>query len=87
MAKKRPKMVDGKEIGSCEFHAEFGELEEEKGGFETAVKEDNVVRIGREAPDFELSSFHNGRFESIKLSNYRGKWVLLCFYPGDFTFV
>ncbi|HID02876.1 MAG TPA: redoxin domain-containing protein, partial [Desulfobacterales bacterium] len=26
-------------------------------------------------------------FINIKLSDYLGKWVLLCFYPGDFTFV
>jgi peroxiredoxin (alkyl hydroperoxide reductase subunit C) len=26
-------------------------------------------------------------FKNIKLSDYRGKWVVLCFYPGDFTFV
>jgi peroxiredoxin (alkyl hydroperoxide reductase subunit C) len=28
-----------------------------------------------------------GAFTSVKLSDYLGKWVLLCFYPGDFTFV
>jgi hypothetical protein len=32
-------------------------------------------------------AYHNGRFVSVKLSEYLGKWVLLCFYPGDFTFV
>lgn len=46
-----------------------------------------IVRIGKPAPDFEASAFYKGGFENIKLSNYRGKWVLLCFYPGDFTFV
>ncbi len=45
------------------------------------------VRIGQEAPDFEATAFHEGRFTKVKLSDYRGKWVLLCFYPGDFTFV
>jgi alkyl hydroperoxide reductase subunit AhpC len=29
----------------------------------------------------------DGGFKNIKLSDYRGKWVVLCFYPGDFTFV
>ena len=28
-----------------------------------------------------------GKFINVKLSDYLGKWVLLCFYPGDFTFV
>jgi len=45
------------------------------------------VRVGQEAPDFELSTYVDGGFKNIKLSDYRGKWVVLCFYPGDFTFV
>lgn len=46
-----------------------------------------MVRVGKEAPDFETSAYVNGGFENIKLSDYRGQWVTLCFYPGDFTFV
>lgn len=42
---------------------------------------------GKEAPDFEAKAFADGGFKNIKLSDYRGKWVVLCFYPGDFTFV
>lgn len=45
------------------------------------------ARVGREAPDFEANAFVEGGFKRIKLSSYRGKWVVLCFYPGDFTFV
>jgi len=45
------------------------------------------VSVGKEAPDFEAGAFHNGGFKNVKLSDYRGKWVFLCFYPGDFTFV
>ena len=45
------------------------------------------VMVGKEAPDFEATAFHGGGFASIKLSSFRGKWVFLCFYPGDFTFV
>jgi peroxiredoxin (alkyl hydroperoxide reductase subunit C) len=45
------------------------------------------VTLGKEAPDFEATAFHEGGFKNIKLSSYRGKWVFLCFYPGDFTFV
>jgi len=45
------------------------------------------VTIGKEAPDFEASAFVDGGFKNVKLSDYRGKWVFLCFYPGDFTFV
>lgn len=45
------------------------------------------VMVGKEAPDFEASAFHGGGFKNVKLSDFRGKWVFLCFYPGDFTFV
>lgn len=45
------------------------------------------ARVGREAPDFETSAFADGGFKKVKLSSFRGKWVVLCFYPGDFTFV
>ena len=46
------------------------------------------ARFGREAPDFEANAFFAGEgFKSIRLSSYRGKWIVLCFYPGDFTFV
>ena len=45
------------------------------------------AQVGKEAPDFELTAYHEGGFKNVKLSEYRGKWVLLCFYPGDFTFV
>lgn len=47
----------------------------------------NMVKLGKLAPDFEVPAYHNGEFTTAKLSDYRGKWVLLCFYPGDFTFV
>lgn len=46
-----------------------------------------TVMVGKEAPDFEASAYHDGGFKNVKLSSFRGKWVFLCFYPGDFTFV
>jgi peroxiredoxin (alkyl hydroperoxide reductase subunit C) len=47
-----------------------------------------MARVGKEAPDFEASAYIAGEgFKNVKLSSYRGQWVLLCFYPGDFTFV
>jgi hypothetical protein len=45
------------------------------------------VQVAQKAPDFEAPAFHEGKFISIKLSESLGHWVLLCFYPGDFTFV
>jgi hypothetical protein len=46
-----------------------------------------LARVGQQAPDFEASALVDGGFKNIKLSDYAGKWVVLCFYPGDFTFV
>ena len=55
----------------------------------TAVKkEQNMIQVGQKAPDFTAPGYHKGAFvNDIKLSDYLGKWVVLCFYPGDFTFV
>jgi hypothetical protein len=46
-----------------------------------------MIQVGRPAPDFEAPAYHKGEFTSVKLSDHLGKWVVLCFYPGDFTFV
>jgi hypothetical protein len=47
-----------------------------------------LARVGREAPDFEANAYvENFGFKPIKLSDYKGHWIVLCFYPGDFTFV
>jgi peroxiredoxin (alkyl hydroperoxide reductase subunit C) len=45
------------------------------------------ARVGQKAPDFQAPAYHKGKFTSVKLSDHFGKWILLCFYPGDFTFV
>ena len=46
-----------------------------------------MIQVGKEAPDFELEGFVDGRFIRMRLSDYRGKWVVLFFWPLDFTFV
>lgn len=46
-----------------------------------------TARVGQKAPDFTAPAYYRGGFTSVKLSDYLGKWVMLCFYPGDFTFV
>lgn len=45
------------------------------------------VLVGRQAPDFKADAVVNGDFREIRLSEYRGKYVVLFFYPADFTFV
>ncbi len=47
----------------------------------------SMVRVGKPAPDFVAPAFYQGKFVNISLAEFKGKWVLLCFYPGDFTFV
>jgi hypothetical protein len=47
----------------------------------------SMIKVGKKAPDFSAPAFFNGKFVNINLSEYLGKWVVLCFYPGDFTFV
>jgi len=46
-----------------------------------------MIMVGQKAPDFAAPAYHKGEFTSVKLSDYLGKWVVLCCYPGDFTFV
>ena len=46
-----------------------------------------MIKVGQKAPDFSAPAYHKGKFVEVKLSEYLGKWVILCFYPGDFTFV
>lgn len=46
-----------------------------------------MIQVGKPAPDFVAPAYHQGAFTSVKLSDQLGKWVVLCFYPGDFTFV
>lgn len=46
-----------------------------------------AYEVGSPAPPFTLEGVLNQEFKSIRLSDYRGKWVVLFFYPGDFTFV
>ena len=43
--------------------------------------------VGGRAPDFTATMFHQDKFKQIKLSALKGKWVILAFYPGDFTFI
>ena len=46
-----------------------------------------MIQVGQEAPDFELEALSDGDFKKVRLSSYRGKWVVLFFWPLDFTFV
>ncbi|MHB8651574.1 MAG: redoxin domain-containing protein [Minisyncoccota bacterium] len=62
--------------GSCE------DCEGGCGGCDTAS-----VEIGHQIPDIETQAYHKDEIHTVKLSDYRGTWLVLFFYPGDFTFV
>ena len=54
----------------------------------TTMKPPMAARVGCSAPDFEATAYLAGKgFAPVKLSDYKGRWIVLCFYPGDFTFV
>ena len=46
-----------------------------------------MIKINSEAPDFEAEVYVDEQIKKINLSDFRGKWVILFFYPADFTFV
>lgn len=46
-----------------------------------------AVKVGETIPDFTLKAFHDEDVKDISLASNRGKWLILFFYPADFTFV
>jgi alkyl hydroperoxide reductase subunit AhpC len=45
------------------------------------------IRIGQDAPEFALQGVVGDKCKDISLRDYKGKWVVLFFYPLDFTFI
>ncbi len=48
---------------------------------------EGCLRVGQPAPDFMATAVYDQEFKTVKLSDYRGRYVVLFFYPLDFTFV
>ncbi len=48
---------------------------------------EGCIRVGQEAPDFTATAVFDQEFKTIKLSDYRGQYTVVFFYPLDFTFV
>jgi peroxiredoxin (alkyl hydroperoxide reductase subunit C) len=46
-----------------------------------------MVQVGQKAPEFKAEAVVDKQFKDVSLAEYRGKWVVLFFYPLDFTFV
>lgn len=45
------------------------------------------VRVGQPIPDYEFEAYYKGDTRSMKFSDFRNKWLVVMFYPADFTFV
>jgi NADH-dependent peroxiredoxin subunit C len=45
------------------------------------------VKVGHPVPDYEFAVFQDDAVKKVRLSDYKGKWLVLFFYPADFTFV
>lgn len=48
---------------------------------------DSPLSVGDTLPDFDFEVYQDGKIEWKSLNDYSGKWVVLFFYPADFTFV
>ena len=46
-----------------------------------------MLTINEKIPDLELEAYHNDEIKKIRLSEHSGKWLVLIFYPADFTFI
>src|SRR3989344_2125440 len=58
------------------------------GGFHDPVRDyTSQVKVGEVVPDFEFEAYQKDEIKKLSLSTLRGKWVVLVFYPADFTFI
>ena len=46
-----------------------------------------MIKIGEKVPEFETDVFHDEQIKKVKLADFKGKWLVVIFYPADFTFV
>ena len=46
-----------------------------------------MIKVGQPVDEFKMAAFQNDEINEVKLSDYKGKWVVIAFYPADFTFV
>jgi len=83
-------MIEKPELGCARpLGGPVGQSEEKRESEtpETMKEDRKMIQVGKPAPDFVAPAYHKGEFTSVKLSDHLGKWVVLCMYPGDFTFV
>lgn len=46
-----------------------------------------MLKVGQQLPDMEFEVYHQNEFKKMKISDFRGQWLAMLFYPADFTFV
>lgn len=46
-----------------------------------------MISIGKEIPNLKVEAYHEDDIKELNLADYKGKWLILLFYPADFTFV
>ena len=46
-----------------------------------------MLKVGQQLPDMEFEVYHQNEFKKMKISDFRGQWLVMLFYPADFTFV
>ncbi len=69
---------NGQKSNYCEACGDFHDIAHEYISF---------VRIGETIPDYEFQVYLKDEAQTMKFSDFRGKWLVVMFYPGDFTFV
>ncbi len=47
----------------------------------------SMVKVGHPVPDFEFEVFQDDKVKKVRFSDYKNSWLVLFFYPADFTFV
>lgn len=45
------------------------------------------MKINEQAPEFTTEAFHKDNITEVSLADFKGKWVVMLFYPADFTFI
>ncbi len=68
--------------GQPKLEAETAVVQEVQKGAER-----RMIQVGKPAPMFSAPAFYQGKFVEVDLAEFKDNWIMLCFYPGDFTFV
>ncbi len=71
----------------CTHHEHCEHCKHHEWSEESSLELFPTVKIGSPIPDYEFEAYHKNEVHTMKLSDFRGSWLILFFYPADFTFV